>query len=160
MGIKNSVEYLYLTLMLRWEESAPADRHGGLLDGETTRNTQITRMGYILQKIAAGQEHRVYEVLSRYSRRNDGKSYVSKDNSWMTEPYQLSDGWYFEGCTNLGQKQDILQGLTKIDLSPYLVSCIDQFVAGNSIRSFIPSEEDAEVILRRSIEQEKLQEER
>ena len=31
MGIKNSVEYLYLVLMLQWEKSAPPDRHKGFL---------------------------------------------------------------------------------------------------------------------------------
>ena len=141
--------------MLRWEKSAPPDKHEGRLDGETARNTQITRMAYILTKIAAGQEERTYQLLSRHSRRNDGNSYVSRTSSWMTEPYPLSSGWFFEGCTSLIQKQEILQHLTKLDLSPTLVDCIDQFVAGKSIESRIPSEEEAEEILRRSIEIEK-----
>lgn len=152
MGIKNTVEYLYLALMLRWEKSAPPDRHEGLLDSEPARNTQITRMAYILRKVAAGQEERTYQVLSRHSRRNDGSSYVSKESSWMTQPYPLSAGWFFEGCTSLVQKQDILQHLTKIGLSPHLVNCIDQFVAGKSIENCIPTDEEAEKILRRSIE--------
>ena len=140
MGIKNTVEYLY----------------EGLLDGESARNTQITRMAYILRKIAAGQVERTYQLLSRHSRRKDGKSYISKDFSWMTEPYPLSSGWFFEGCTSLIQKQDILQHLSKLDLSPTLVDCIDEFVAGKSIKGRIPSEEEAEEILRRSIEIERL----
>ena len=159
MGIKNTVEYLYLVLMLRWAKSAPPDRHEGLLDNESARNTQITRMAYILRKIAAGQEERTYQLLSRHSRRNDGRSYVSQDSSWMTEPYPLSDGWFFEGCTSLVQKQSILQHLTKLNLSPYLVNCIDQFVAGESIESCIPNDEEAEEILRRSIEAKKGQDE-
>ena len=157
MGIKNTVEYLYLALMLRWEKSAPPDKHEALLDGEPARNTQITRMAYILRKIAAGQEERTYLLLSRYSRRNHGKSYVSRDSSWMTEPYPLSSGWFFEGCTSLIQKQEVLRHLTKLDLSPTLVDCIDEFVAGNSIEGRIPSEEEAEQILRRSIAMERLQ---
>lgn len=155
MGIKNSVEYLYMVLMLQWEKDAPQDRHQGSLDGELAKNTQITRMAYILKKIAAGQEERTYQLLSRHSRRNDGNSYVSKTSSWMTEPYSLSSGWFFEGCTSLIQKQDILKHLTKLDLSPTLVDCIDEFVAGKSIKSRIPSEEEAEEILRRSIEMER-----
>ena len=154
MGIKNSVEYLYMSLMLRWERSAPPDRHQGSLDGEPARNTQITRMAYILTKIAAGQEERTYQLLSRHSRRDDGNSYISQDASWMKEPHPLSGRWYFEGCTSLVQKQDILQGLTKLGLSPTLVSCIDEFVAGKSIEHRLPSEEEAEEILRRSIEEE------
>ncbi len=155
MGIKNTVEYLYLALMLGWEKSAPPDKHEGLLDGETARNTQITRMAYILRKVAAGQEDRTYQLLSRHSRRNDGKSYISQDASWMKEPYPLSSGWHFEGCTSLIQKQDILQHLTMLDLSPTLVSCIDEFVAGKSIEHLLPSEDEADEILRRSIEAEK-----
>lgn len=152
MGIRNTVEYLYLALMLRWEKSAPLDKHEGLLDGEPARNTQITRMAYILRKIAAGQEERTYQLLCRHSRRNDGKSYVSKDSSWMKEPHPLSSGWFFEGCTSLIQKQGILQHLTKLDLSSTLINCIDEFVAGRSIENHIPSDDEAEEILRRSIE--------
>jgi len=155
MGIKNTVEYLYLALMLRWEKDAPPDRHQGLLDGEIARNTQIARMAYILKKIAAGQEERAYKLLCLNSRRDDGKSYVSQDFSWMKEPYPLSCGWYFEGCTSLIQKQEILQCLTKLDLSATLVNCIDEFVAGKSIESLLPTEDEAEEILRRSIEAEK-----
>lgn len=159
MGIRNTVEYLYLALMLRWEKSAPLDRHEGILDGETARNTQITRMAYILRKIAAGQEERTYQLLSRHSRRNDGKSYISKDPSWMAEPYPLSEDWHFEGCTSLVQKQAILQHLTELSLSPTLVDCIDKFVAGTSIEDRLPSEEEAEEILRQSIEAERFQDE-
>lgn len=158
MGIKNTVEYLYLALMLRWEKSAPQDGHQGLLDGKPARNTQITRMAYILSKIAAGQKERTFQLLSRHSRRNDGRSYISQDASWMKEPYPLSDGWFFEGCTSLVQKQEILQHLTKLDLSPTLVSCIDDFVSGKSIEHRLPSEDEAEEILRRSIEAERKQE--
>lgn len=155
MGIKNTVEYFYLAQMLRWEKSAPPDRHEALLDGEPTRNTQITRMAYILKNIAAGQEDRTYQLLCRHSRRNDAKSYVSQDSSWMKEPYPLSNGWFFEGCTSLIQKHDILQHLTKLGLSSTLVDCIDEFVAGRSIEHRLPSKEDAEHILRLSIDEEK-----
>jgi hypothetical protein len=115
-------------------------------------------MAYILKKIAADQEDRTYQLLSRHSRRDDGKSYISKDSSWMGQPYPLSNGWYFEGCTSLIQKQGILQHLTELSLSPTLVACIDEFVAGKSIEYCIPSEDEADEILRQSIEKEKLQE--
>ncbi|PTQ64648.1 hypothetical protein C8R26_1634 [Nitrosomonas oligotropha] len=143
--------------MLEWEKKAPPDRHAGILDGVSARNTQITRIAYILRKIAAAQEERIYQFLSRHSRRNDGKSYVSKDSTWMIEPYPLSGGWFIEGCTSLPQKQEILRHLVKLNLSPTLVDCIEEFVAGKSIESRIPSEEETEEILRRSIEIEKLQ---
>ena len=158
MGIKNTVEYLYLALMLRWEKSAPRDGHKSILDDEPARNTQITRMAYILKKIAAGQEDRTYQLLSQHSRRKDGNSYISKNSSWMENPYPLTDGWFFEGGTSLIQKQEILQHLTKLNLSPTLVDCIDQFVAGKSIDERMPSEIEAEEILRRSIEIERRRE--
>ena len=157
MGLKNTVEYLYLALMLKWEKSAPPDRHAGILDGENTRNTQITRFAYILRKIAAGQEDRTYNKLSRHSRRNDSESYISKDPSWMIEPHPLSEGWFFEGCTSLIQKAEIIQQLTKLELSQALVNCIEDFVASNSIEKHIPSDEEAEEILRRSIQNENFQ---
>ena len=74
----------------------------------------------------------------------------------MGQPYPLSNGWHFEGCTNLDQKQAILQHLTELGLSSTLVACIDEFVAGKSIEYRIPSEDEAEEILRRSIEMERL----
>lgn len=156
MGIKNTVEYLYLVLMLRWEKSAPPDRHKGSLDGEDARNTQITRMAYILKIIAAGQEDRTYLLLTRHSRKNDGNSYISKDSSWMIEPYPLSKGWYLEGCISLDQKQAILRHLAELSLSPTLVDCIDEFVAGKSIEDRIPSDDEAEEILRQSIDKERV----
>lgn len=156
MTFKNSVEYLYFVLMLRWESQAPPDKHEGLLDGEPARNTQIARMGYILHKIAVGRyEVQTYQTLARYSRRNDGRSYVSTDSSWMKEPYLLSKGWYFEGCTSLKQKQDIVQGLTRAGISQLLVDCIDDFIAGKSIAGRAPSDAEAEEILQRSIQEER-----
>ena len=120
--------------------------------------TQITRMAYIVRKIAAGQEERIYQSLSRYSRRDDGHSYVSLDSSWMSNPYPLSRGWFFEGRTSLKQKQEILQNLTRVGISQFMLNCIDEFVAGNSIARFAPSDEQAEEILRKSIEVEHLRE--
>jgi len=160
MTFKNSVEYLYFALMLRWEENAPPDKHEGLLDGEPARNTQITRMAYIVRKIAAGRyEERTYQVMARHSRRNDGRSYVSTDSSWMKEPYPLSKGWYFEGCTNLKKKQEIVQSLTHMGISQFLIDCIDDFIAGKSITARAPTEFEADEILQRSIEEERRQEE-
>ncbi len=159
MGIGNSVEYLYLVLMLKWEKNAPPDGRKGFLDDEPARNTQVTRMAYILNKIAAGQVDRTYQLLSRHSRRKDGESSVSKNASWMKQRHPLSKGWYFEGCTSLDQKQAILRHLTELGLSPALVECIDEFVAGRSIEGRIPSEVEAEEILRQSIEAERLQNE-
>src|SRR4051812_38655668 len=93
MRVLEPVEILYLTLMQRWEKSAPPDKHLGNLSGEPTRNTQTERLKYVFEKIALGSEattERVYSTLSRSARRSDGESYVSKNPSWMKEPAELS----------------------------------------------------------------------
>lgn len=149
MRLLDPVEILYLALMLRWEKTAPPDRHKGYLDGEEERNSQISRMAYVLKKISVGDEERVFNVLATHSRREDGRSYISKDSSWMKEPYPLWDGWFFEGCTNLKQKQDIIQSLTKLKLSPAFVACVDDFVEGRSVEGFLPREEDEEIIMQK-----------
>lgn len=140
--VQTTVEFLYLVLMLRWEQSAPSVGHQGRLDGEQTRNTQITRMAYVLRKIAAGNDDAFYALLASHTRRNDGKSYVSKDASWMIEPYPLSKGWYFEGCTSLIQKQSFLQCLAKAPLSTTFVACVQDFVGAISVQEYVPSEQE------------------
>ena len=149
MKLRDPVELLYLALMLRWEDSAPSLGKEGLLDGVPERNTQIARMVYILRKVAAGVDEKTYRTLSLGSRRNDGESYISKNSSWMEEPRELYDGWYFEGCTSLKQKQEILSGLQRCGLSAAFIACADDFVAGNSVRKYLPSKEEQLEILDR-----------
>jgi hypothetical protein len=111
-------------------------------------------MGDLLRKVGAGAKERVFSTLARYSRRNDGESYISKNSSWMTEPYPLLQGWFFEGCTSLEQKQSILQHLTKVGLSPTFAACADDFVAGKSVVKYLPTDEEQEEIIRKIKEKE------
>lgn len=149
MQLEDPVEILYLGLMLRWETTSPLDGHQGLLDGEPKRNTQISRMVYLLRKIAAGNEERTYQVLADFTRRDDGESYISRDPSWMREPERLNEKWFFEGCTSLVQKQSFLEHLTKLGLSSAFVACADAFVSGESVRKFVPTEAEQNEILRK-----------
>lgn len=149
MRLKDPVEILYLTLMLKWNTTAPENGKQGYIKEKKERNTQISRMAFILQKIALGNEDKTYNVLARFSKRNDGEAYISKDSSWMKEPRKLNSNWFFEGCTSLKQKQDILQGLTKLNLSSAFVSCTDDFVANNNIDKYFPTEEEANDILKK-----------
>lgn len=146
--LKDVVEILYLALMLRWQSTAPPDRHLGLLDGKPERNTQTARLAYAIRKIAAGNVDRTYQLLAKHSRRNDNRSYFSKDHSWMIEPYPLSDGWYFEGCTSLVQKLTFLQHLTKMGLSSLFVACLDDFIANKNVQHYMPSLEEQEELIR------------
>ena len=52
--------------------------------------------------------------LEKHTERRDGRSYVSKDASWMKEPYEVGRGWYFEGCMSLAEKKKILHALPKL----------------------------------------------
>ena len=132
MRVVEPVEVLYLSLMNRWEQSAPADKHKGYLDGDESRNTQAERLKYVLEKIALGNletTERVYSTLARHTRRQDGESYVSKNSSWMQQPEALSLGWYFEGCTSLEQKMNVVAALSHVGMSGPFVQATAEFVA-------------------------------
>lgn len=147
MRVTNPVEILYLSLMHRWQRTAPIDRHEGLLDGKPARNTQTARLVYVLQKIAAGNVEHVYSALARHTRRNDGESYISKNSSWMENPFPLGDGWFFEGCTSLAQKHFVVQQLSTFGLSGAFGQAVEDFVAHKPIEQYFPSEEEEEQIL-------------
>ncbi len=145
--LTNTVEILYLSRMLRWERMAPPDRHKGLLDGVSEFNSQTARLAYVVKLIAAGTEDRVYTVFERFTRRDDGHSYISRDGSWMNGPYALSSGWYFEGCTSLEQKQQCIRSVIQLGLSALFERCFDDFVAGRSVAAYMPTIEEQEEIL-------------
>lgn len=149
------VELLYLALMLRWEKSAPRDGHQGLLDGRLERNTQKSRLVYVLGKIAAGND-RFFPALSQRTRRNDGNSYVASDSAWMTDPYPLAGGWYVEGCMSLPQKQDVVSAVVRLSHSRLFGACVNDFIAGKSVRRYMPSIEQQEELVRELIAAEAL----
>mgnify|MGYP001810446238 CR=1 FL=1 len=150
MRVIEPVEVLYLSLKHRWERTAQPDRHEGELDGVPTRNTQVERLAFLLKKIALGRHsERIHSTLARHTGRNDGNSYVSKDPSWMEQPTILTDGWYFEGCTSLVQKQAILHNLGKLGFSGPFCQATEDFVANKSIKKYLPNEDDEKEVLAR-----------
>lgn len=148
MHLSDSVEILYLALMLRWEKSAPANNHIGYLDGVPTRNSQKARLAFVLRKIAAGSP-RFLPALSLRTRRQDGESYVSTNPSWMAEPCELLDGWFLEGCMRLEQKAAVTSAVVRLGHSALFGTCMDDFVAGRSVRKFMPTIEEQEELVRR-----------
>jgi hypothetical protein len=150
MGVKTSEEVLWLALMLRWENAGVTEGDPCTLDGKPAINSQIERMAYILRKIGAGADEGRFQTLSVHTRRQDGCSYISKDSSWMENPEDIGDGWFFEGCTSLPQKRNVLGALSKIGYSTPFVECCEEFVAGNSVRRFLPTKEEAERMLAES----------
>jgi len=79
---------------------------------------------------------------------------ISKNRLWMEKPRELFDGWYFESCTSLIQKQEVLQGSRKVGLSASFVSCADDFVADKNVLKYLPREEEQNQIIARFKEQE------
>ena len=148
MHLSDSVEILYLALMLRWEKSAPANNHIGYLDGVPTRNSQKARLAVVLRKIAAGSP-RFLPALSLRTRRQDGESYVSTNPSWMAEPCELLDGWFLEGCMRLEQKAAVTSAVVRLGHSALFGACMDDFVEGSSVRKFMPTIEEQEALVRR-----------
>ena len=148
MHLSDSVEILYLALMLRWEKSAPANNHLGYLDGVPTRNSQKARLAYVLSKIAAGNP-RFLPALSLRTRRKDGESYVSSSPAWMAEPCELLDGWFLEGCMRLEQKAAITSAVVRLGHSALFGASMDDFVEGKSVRKYMPSIEEQEALVRR-----------
>ena len=146
--LSDPVEILYVALMLRWEKSAPPDNHLGSLDGIPTRNSQKARLAYLLRKIAAGNP-RFLPALSVRTRRQDGESYVSTNSSWMVEPCELLDGWFLEGCMRLEQKESVTSAVVRIGHSALFGACMNEFIAGSSVRDFMPSIEEQEELARR-----------
>jgi hypothetical protein len=117
MNFRNEEEYFYLFRLSEWERTAPPDGHKGeLRNGRAQRNTQTARMGLLL-KLIDDTSDKVFRKLERRTERRNGRSYISKDASWMEEPYELSRGWYFEGCMSLEDKKAILGDLPTLGLT-------------------------------------------
>ncbi len=147
MRLRDPVECLYLSLMYRWQKSAPPDHHTGRLDGEPTENCQITRLAYVLKKVAVGQVDATFCRLETLTVRRDGSSYISKRPNTMQSPYPLWDGWCLEGCASLDQKRLIIRQLRQLGLSPSFVESVEDFVAGEAIDRYFPTLAEQEEIL-------------
>jgi hypothetical protein len=148
MHVRDPVECLYLSLMHRWQEAAPPDHHMGLLDGEPAENCQITRLAYVLMKVAVGQVHQTFSTLEQLTVRRDGRSHISRNRDRMESPYSLWDGWFLEGCVSLDQKRVIIRQLRQLGLTPTFVQAVEDFVAGKHIDRYFPTREEQEEIIR------------
>lgn len=145
--ITNTVELLYISLMLRWQRSAPPDGHQAPLDGVPTVNSQAQRLAYILKKIVVGQEKRALPCLARYTRRNDGESYVSTNRAWMDKPLSIADGWWLEGTQSLKQKLALVDQLGHLGHSGLFIEAVGAFVSHEPIDEFVPTPEQQEELL-------------
>lgn len=153
MRVQKPVEILYLALMKRWHDSAPADGHLGSLDGEPARNTQASRLAYVLQKIAAGQVQRAFSTLEFHTQRTDGVSHISMAKDMLRMPIPLWDGWFLEANMSMEDKRDrVIRNLRHLGLSPAFVRATEDFVEGKSVEPYFPTEEEEQLILERLTE--------
>lgn len=148
MSLNSPVEVLFLSLMLRWEETAPPDKKQGLLDGKPERNTQMSRMAYILKKVAIGVENKYFQRLAvGASWSKPGGRYLDKNKEHMENPIYLNNGWWLDGCASLERKLEMMRDLTKLGLSPAFTNCACDFVAGKSVASYMPTERRQDEII-------------
>lgn len=147
MTIKDPVEILYLCLMYRWQKTAPPDRHYGTLDESPEQNSQVARLAYVLKKIAIGQIDRFFGELGKLTSRKDGSAYVLRQKTRLESPYPLWKGWYLEGCASLEQKRVIIRQLRQLGLSPTFVKAVDDFVSGDVIDRYFPTEKQEEMLI-------------
>jgi len=153
MAINNEKELELLAFLVEWGNKTPEDRKGIQSQHYYKQNTQTTRLSFVLNLIVANNKkfNDVYKQIERLTTRaKDGNSYFSKDSSWMKEPYHIKEGWYFEGCTSLVQKQRCIQKLTNIKfLSGFRFSgifsdCLCDFIADSNLSKYIPIEDEGD----------------
>lgn len=150
MRLKDPVEILFLGYLLRWEHTSPPDKKQGLLDGEPERNTQMSRMAYVLNKVGVGVEDKYFRKLAvGASWSKPGGKFLDKNNEHMENPHPLNEGWWLDGCASLERKLEMMQDLTKLGLSPSFTKCACDFIAGNSVESYLPTKEEQDEIVRR-----------
>lgn len=147
MRLSDVTEIFFAALLLKWELTAPEDKKVGTLDGERTQNSQQERMARALRVISTGWEDKYFSKLTLKWRKNDGRSYISKDSSGMNKPIYINNGWWFDGCASLQDKQGMMQSFTQLGYTPTFVRCVNTFIAGESIQSFIPTDEEQEIII-------------
>lgn len=149
MHVLDPVECLYLSLMHRWQTTAPPDRHMGVLDGEPAENSQIARLAYVLNKIAIGQVDETFEKLERLTVKRDCSSHISRDTRRMRAPHPLHGDWYLEGCMSLLAKLEIVRQLRHLGLSRAFIQSVENFVANDGIDRYLPTHEEQQEIIRR-----------
>lgn len=152
MTITNKNEISRLALLVKWQKDSPEDRHQIQSYSSNKRNTQTTRLGYVLNLMVIKNDNfdSIFQQLANYTvRQKDRNTYLSKDSSWMKEPYPVKGDWYFEGCTSLKQKKDCIQNITKIRFptgfrfSIQFSDCAADFIANESLEKYLPIESES-----------------
>lgn len=148
MRLRDPVEILFLGLMLRWEKTAPPNMKQGMLDTETERNTQMSRMAFVLNKVAVGVEDEYFQKLAvGASWSKPSGRFLDKNKEHMENPIALHKGWWLDGCASLERKLEMMQDLTKLGLSPTFTNCACDFVSGKSVASYMPTESEQDEII-------------
>jgi hypothetical protein len=155
MSITSEKELNFLALFIKWQNDSPEDRHKIQSFLSDKNNTQTTRLAFILNLVAYMARNddfnNIFQQLAKYTaRRKDNNYYLSKDSSWMREPYHVKGGWYFEGCTNFNQKKNCIQHLPKIRFSSsfrfstQFSDCAGDFIANKNLDKYQPTESQSD----------------
>lgn len=151
--IKNEIELDFLAMFVLWKRCSTEDGHKFYSGG---RNTQTARLIFVLNLIADHFQGKDYNAIflqlaKRTTRKKDNNSFLSQDSSWMREPHTVRGDWYFEGCTNLRQKQVFMQNIRKMrfpggfQFSPQFSGCVDDFLEyKKSLEKYEPTKDDKE----------------
>jgi hypothetical protein len=136
MKLTNPDEIEIAGEMLRWERVMPAPGKRKQLG--TFENSQMMRLELVLIEVGKRRGGEAfYKALSSMTTGERGKRYIAKGFEDMGWPLPLTDGWHLEGTMSLEQKRDLLHHLTKFSLSARFLACAADFVAGNSVRTYL-----------------------
>lgn len=137
MPATHEIESLCLTMMQRWQLLAPPDGRSGCIGSQHASNHQVTRQALTLALLARSDAD-LLSRLARLSQGRNGADYLTCSPDRLINPYPISGGWYLEGCTNLGQKLDLLRRLREFGYSPDFVQAAQAFVANESLERHLP----------------------
>lgn len=149
MLITNKKELTCLALFIKWQNEAPKDKHKIQSFLEDKRNSQSTRLSFILNLIALSNKeddfNTIFQQFAKYTlRTKDKNSYISKD-LWMKDHYHIRGAWYFDACSNVNQKQNWVQYITKIrfsnsfKFSTQFSDCAADFIANKNLKKYEPT---------------------
>ena len=131
-------------------KNAPLEGKQGLLDGKPERNTQISRMAFVLNKVCVLLEEKYFLKLSTGpSWSKPGGKFLDKNNTHMTNAHSLKKGWWLDGCASLDKKIETMYDLRKIGMSYTFINCTCDFISGKSIKSYLPSEKEQDGIIKK-----------
>lgn len=133
-------ELVLMFSLFKWQQTAPSPGQFATKGDTFMENSQQARLQYLLQRVAVLNPNHIYQTISVHARRVDGESPISTKSNWMKQPLQLNERWFLEACISLPQKKTIVAQLKWVGISSRMIACGEDFVAGETIASYLPPE--------------------